>query len=218
MIIFKSQRCKDGYKIDDGDDGDLQISAVSDNFEDIIPIPTHQTLFRQFCDIGSPTSVASANFKRQESSIKSQLNTTGILKFAEGHGLLTNVKPTESESLHNWDVALSNMNTAVKCWQSYEYETLVSYFDGDMVGRSSSKLVITPDYDAPQLEEVALTLLDAMWAQFALAVAKMEAHLQCDQCGDWFVPQRSRKSKYKFCSPKCQKKHQHLRRKKETKL
>jgi hypothetical protein len=215
MLTYRTQRCRDGYHLVKEDGIDC-IQAVSGNFEGITPIPQHKTLFRKFADIGSPTTETVPDFSKGKSSLASNLNIGGILNFAGSHGLLTNAKPSEAEQLDLWNTALSNMSVAVRCWQSQEYETLVDYFDRDMIARSSRKLVLNPSDQAPKMEEASPTLLDAMWGQFALAVAQMETHLQCYLCREWFVPKRARSDGPIFCTPKCQKAHAHRRKKEKT--
>jgi hypothetical protein len=220
MIIFSTQICRDGYQLIE-EDGDLLIQAKSDNFEKVTPIPKHWTLFRMFADIGQPKKVSNPDFKSGTSYYKSKLNIDGILRFIEGHGLLTAKKPGEAETLHHWDVALESMNAAIKCWQKQDFETLVNFFDLDVVAKSTKKLTITPAHEYPQINDVAPTLLDALWAQFAMAISKNETQLRCSDCKTWFVPKRKRtEGQLVFCSPKCQKHHQYMRNnrmKKESK-
>jgi hypothetical protein len=212
MIIFNTQICRDGYYIVEEND-DVCIQAVSDNFDETTPVPQHEALFRRFAAIGRPGIENNPNFKEETSSIQSKLNVEGIIGFAKGYGLLTNAKPTEAESLHHWDTALESMNVAISCWTSYDFITLVDYFERDVVAHSSKKLAIVPDQNYPQIIDESSTLLDAMWAQFALAVSKNETQLQCDNCKEWFTPKRKRTSDAVFCTPKCQKADQHKRKK-----
>ena len=193
-LVFKWQRCRDGYEIRHDRHGLASLHARSDEYAAIQPIHSrtgHTALFRQFAEM-KPSDKAFRDFATEFGVLHAPHNESGLSEwYSEQSTLRISLgksspgKPLNSKALAPvFNGTERYLRLTVRIW------------DND--------LMLEPE-----------SLRDAMWAQFALALTKGERQKACELCKTWFAygPGTGRRETAMYCSPKCQKAHTYQLRK-----
>jgi hypothetical protein len=203
----------EGYRLVEGPDRVLGwdsrcIEPISDKRVWYRPLEKHPALFREFAD--------------------TEQSPDGVLAFAGKFGLLRDYfreelkekedrENLEIDSLGFWISSIERMKEFVDGWEnnraSGDVSQTVGIFnelDGswiDCLPVTFLRLSVSSDPLRPNLWLQPLSLLSAMWLQFAQAVASGSQLRRCAVCPNWFVfgtGTGRRKSAY-YCSDRCRK-------------
>jgi hypothetical protein len=178
-VIFKWERCRDGYTLAKDEHGTEIIRPNSRTFYAVEPLVVDLALFRRF-----------ALLKK---------NPRAYVEFASTFGLLKHAR--DEEPIATWNTERSSLHAGVSLWEAGRVDALEGHFNS----LPFAKLDVRVRDGVLSLEP--RNLRDAIWLQLALSLTKREKHKACLWCKTWFPygPGTGRRETALYCSPRCQK-------------
>ena len=155
--------------------------------ETYVPEPA---LFREFADL--------------------ELNRVDVLRFVDKYGHPETYGTADNlpsgRRLNFLYRRVETMRAIVHFWRQGNIGDLVEHFRL-FPPRSEIKLRLITGRDTPALVIEPMTLLDAMWLQFAQAISDDTQLRQCATCPSWFVhgTGTGRRGSAAYCSDRCRK-------------
>ena len=137
----------------------------------------------------------------------------GVNEFADRYGLL---KGNERESLDEWYEAIDAFKQSVAFNKDDFWESTSGDLEAQMPRSFTAVLVRRSDNRLPSLLVRPTTLYAAMWLQYASWVSAPGINYRwCAWCNKPFLygPTTGRRSRARYCEPKCQKAHAYAKKK-----
>jgi hypothetical protein len=151
--------------------------------------------------------------------------TEGVVGFANAYGLLGlpdddrrlsegrgEVFVEDDESLDRWFAEIGAIRDAVTLWNGLRGRRVKAGDDDRLMGAVNDRLAgaaaprLTRDRRSgrPVLQDFPLSLLGAVWLQFARAVGGNKEYRACASCERWFeVSPETARTNRQFCSEAC---------------